>query len=193
MKSLKYPLGICAGIAPFNFPAMIPLWMFTTAITCGNTYIFKPSERVSGTSALLFDLLEQTGLPQGVVNMVNGNKDVVDFILDEPKVKAISFVGSSHVGEYIYKTGTANGKRVQSNLGAKNHVLIMQDANPEEVTNNLCGAAFGASGQRCMALSVAVFVGEAQNSIPMLLEKAKKMTVSAGKENPDVGPMISKE
>jgi malonate-semialdehyde dehydrogenase (acetylating)/methylmalonate-semialdehyde dehydrogenase len=193
LHSYRYPLGVCAGVAPFNFPAMIPLWMYTTAISCGNTYIMKPSERVSGTSMLLMDLLAQTGLPEGVVNIVHGDKVIVDQILDHSAIKAISFVGSSHVGEYIYKRGTQNGKRVQSNLGAKNHALVMPDANKEDVINSLTSAAFGASGQRCMALSVAVFVGESQVWIDEIIEKAKTLKISIGSENPDLGPLISKE
>ena len=191
IHSYKYPLGVCSGIAPFNFPAMIPLWMFTTAITCGNTYILKPSERVSGTVMALIELLEQTGIPDGVVNIVNGGKETVDYILEEDKIKAISFVGSSKVGEYIYKKGTSNGKRVQSNLGAKNHALIMPDAKEDEVVNALCSSAFGASGQRCMALSVAVIVGNADKIVNKIKTKAEAMTISAGINNPDIGPMIS--
>lgn len=128
--SYRVPLGVCAGIAPFNFPAMIPLWMFPVAITCGNTYIMKPSERVAGSSIFLQELLNKTGLPDGVVNIVNGGKEIVDGIIEHPDIKAISFVGSSNVGEYIYKNGCNNGKRVQSNMAAKNHALIMPDADP---------------------------------------------------------------
>lgn len=193
LHSYKYPLGVCAGVAPFNFPAMIPLWMYTTGITCGNTYILKPSERVSGTAMMLMELLEQTGLPAGVVNMVHGGKDIVDGILDHPKIKAVSFVGSSHVGEYLYKRGTQNGKRVQSNLGAKNHALIMPDANKDDVINSITSAGFGASGQRCMALSVAIFVGESQKWIEDVIEKAQTLKISIGTENPDLGPLISRE
>lgn len=191
--SYRYPLGVCAGIAPFNFPVMIPLWMFTMGATCGNTYIMKPSERVPGASMLLMQLLAETKLPDGVVNLVHGDKGAVDMILDEPAIKSVSFVGSSPVGEYIYKRGTQNGKRVQSNMGAKNHAVIMPDANKEDVINSLVSAAFGASGQRCMALSVAVFVGESKAWIPEIVEKAKTLKVSAGIENPDIGPLISKE
>lgn len=191
--SIRAPLGVCAGIAPFNFPAMIPLWMFPLAITCGNTFLLKPSERVAGTAVMLMQLLEETGLPGGVVNMVHGGREVVDGILEEERIKAVSFVGSSGVGEYIYEKGAQMGKRVQSNMGAKNHALIMPDADKENVVNSLVGACFGASGQRCMALSVAIFVGESQKFIPEFVEKAKSLKISIGTENPDLGPVISEE
>ncbi|MDG2682660.1 aldehyde dehydrogenase family protein, partial [Vibrio parahaemolyticus] len=154
------PLGVCAGITPFNFPAMIPLWMFPMAIACGNTFILKPSEQVPLTAMKLAELFEQAGAPKGVLQIVHGTKEQVDRILTDPVVRAISFVGSVPVGEYIYKTGTDNLKRVQSFAGAKNHMVIMPDANKQQVINNLVGASVGAAGQRCMAISVAVFVGE---------------------------------
>lgn len=191
--SYRYPLGVCAGIAPFNFPAMIPLWMFTLGITCGNTYIFKPSERVAGTSMLLMQLLADTKMPEGVVNMVHGDKQAVDWLLNSPDIKSVSFVGSSPIGEYIHQKGTHNGKRVQSNMGARNHAVIMPDANREDVINSLTSAAFGASGQRCMALSVAIFVGDSKQWISDIAQKAKGLTVSAGINNPDLGPLISRE
>lgn len=189
--SYRVPLGVCAGIAPFNFPVMIPLWMFPLAIGSGNTYVLKPSERVTGSSMALIELLEQTGIPEGVVNMVNGDKIAVDAILENELVKAVSFVGSSHVGEYIYKKGCEHGKRVQSNLGAKNHAIIMPDANKEDVLNSLLGSGFGATGQRCMALSVAVFVGESEQWVDELIERAKTLKVDDGLKNPDLGPLIS--
>lgn len=191
--SYRMPLGVCAGIAPFNFPAMIPLWMYPVAITCGNTYVMKPSERVTGASIALMDLLEQTGLPPGIVNLVHGTNTVVDGILSHPDIKAVSFVGSSKIGEYVYKEGCKHGKRVQSNLGAKNHAIIMPDANKDDVLNSLVGAGFGASGQRCMALPVAIFVGESQEWIDELVEKASKLKVDEGIKDPDLGPLISKE
>ena len=191
--SYRSPLGVCAGIAPFNFPAMIPLWMYPVAITCGNTYVLKPSERVTGASILLMDLLEQTGLPEGVVNMVNGTNQVVDGVLSHPDIKAVSFVGSSKVGEYVYKEGCRHGKRVQSNLGAKNHAIVMPDANKDDVLNALIGAGFGASGQRCMALPVAIFVGDSQQWIDELVQKAARLKVDEGSKDPDLGPLISKE
>ena len=144
--SYRTPLGITSGITPFNFPAMIPLWMFPLAISCGNTFILKPSERVTGAAAYLIELLQLTGLPKGVVNMVNGGKETVDMILQDQNIKAVSFVGSSKVGDYIFKEGTKNEKRVQSNQAAKNHALIMPDSSKESVVNQLVGAAFGAGG-----------------------------------------------
>lgn len=190
--SYRYPLGICSGVAPFNFPVMIPLWMFTIGITCGNTYIMKPSERVTGASMLLMQLLAETKLPPGVVNMVHGDRDVVDMVLNEPKIKSVSFVGSTHVGEYIYQKGTQSGKRVQSNMGAKNHAVVMPDANKEEVINCIVSAGFGASGQRCMALSTVILVGEAKNWLGDIAKKTQSLSISAGIENPDIGPVISR-
>lgn len=190
--SLISPLGVTAGIAPFNFPAMIPLWMFPVAITCGNTSIIKPSERVPGATMMLMELLNKAGCPPGVVNIIHGSHDAVNFICDNPAIKAVSFVGSDVAGKYIYERAGRNGKRVQSNMGAKNHGVIMSDANKENTLNQLAGAAFGAAGQRCMALSTAVFVGEAQKWIPDLVERAKKLKVNAGHlPGTDVGPVIS--
>uniref|UniRef100_A0A1I8PJ02 Probable methylmalonate-semialdehyde/malonate-semialdehyde dehydrogenase [acylating], mitochondrial n=1 Tax=Stomoxys calcitrans TaxID=35570 RepID=A0A1I8PJ02_STOCA len=190
--SLVLPLGVVAGIAPFNFPAMIPLWMFPVAITCGNTMLLKPSERVPGSTMMLMELLNEAGCPPGVVNVIHGQHDAVNFICDAPEIKAVSFVGSDQAGKYIYERAGKNGKRVQSNMGAKNHGVIMADANKENTLNQLAGAAFGAAGQRCMALSTAVFVGEAQKWIPDLVERAKKLKVNAGHvPGTDVGPVIS--
>ncbi|XP_076055032.1 putative methylmalonate-semialdehyde/malonate-semialdehyde dehydrogenase [acylating], mitochondrial [Oratosquilla oratoria] len=192
--SFRVPIGVCAGIAPFNFPAMIPLWMFPVAMVCGNTYVFKPSERVPGTAMLLAELLQEAGCPDGVVNIIHGQHDAVNFICDNPHIRAISFVGSDNAGRYIYERGSRNGKRVQSNMGAKNHGVIMPDANKESTLTQLVGAAFGAAGQRCMALSTAVFVGEAQNWIPELVERASKLKVHAGHvADADLGPVISPE
>ncbi|KAG7168655.1 Methylmalonate-semialdehyde dehydrogenase [acylating]-like, partial [Homarus americanus] len=165
--------GVCAGIAPFNFPAMIPLWMFPVALVCGNTYVFKPSERVPGATMMLTEMLMDAGCPKGVVNAIHGQHEAVNFICDHPDIRAISF------GRYIYEKGSLNGKRVQSNMGAKNHGVIMPDANKESTLTQLVGAAFGAAGQRCMALSTAVFVGEANNWLPELVEKSKKLRVNA--------------
>jgi malonate-semialdehyde dehydrogenase (acetylating)/methylmalonate-semialdehyde dehydrogenase len=147
LYSYREPLGVCAGIAPFNFPVMIPLWMYPVAATCGNTYIMKPSEQVAGASDLLIELLEKTGLPPGVVNLVHGSKKTVDRILDHKDIRAVSFVGGNQAGEYIYRRGTENGKRVQSNLGAKNHGVVLPDSNKEDALNQLVGASFGACGQ----------------------------------------------
>merc|ERR1712002_730901 len=190
--SYRIPLGVCAGIAPFNFPAMIPLWMFPVALVCGNTYVFKPSERVPGTSMLLIEMLQEAGCPNGVVNVIHGAHDTVNFICDNPDIRAISFVGSNSAGEYIYERGSKNGKRVQSNMGAKNHGVIMPDANKENTLNQLVGAAFGAAGQRCMALSTVIWVGEAKSWLPELAKRATKLKISAGHEaDADLGPVIS--
>ncbi|KAG7267820.1 hypothetical protein CRUP_003634 [Coryphaenoides rupestris] len=176
----RLPLGVCAGIAPFNFPAMIPLWMFPIGMACGNTYLMKPSERVPGCTMLLAKLLQDAGAPDGTLNIIHGQHDAVNFICDNPAIKAISFVGSNQAGEYIYQRGSQNGKRVQSNMGAKNHGVVMPDANKENTLNQLVGAAFGAAGQRCMALSTAILVGEARDWLPEL-------------PGADVGPLISPE
>lgn len=192
--SLTLPLGVTAGIAPFNFPAMIPLWMFPVAIACGNTSILKPSERVPGATMILMELLNKAGCPPGVVNVIHGTHDCVNFICDAPQIKAVSFVGSDQAGKYIYARAGRNGKRVQSNMGAKNHGVIMVDANKENTLNQLTGAAFGAAGQRCMALSTAIFVGEAQEWISDLVERAKKLKINAGHiPGTDIGPVISPE
>ncbi|OWF38254.1 probable methylmalonate-semialdehyde dehydrogenase [acylating], mitochondrial [Mizuhopecten yessoensis] len=192
--TFRTPLGVVAGITPFNFPAMIPLWMFPMALTCGNTVIMKPSERDPGACMMLVEMAQEAGVPAGVVNVIHGRHDSVNFICDNPDIKAISFVGSDQAGSYIYERGSINGKRVQSNMGAKNHGVILPDANKENTLNQLVGAAFGAAGQRCMALSTAIFVGEAKEWIPEFIEKAKKLKVNAGHEpNADLGPLISPE
>lgn len=186
------PLGVTAGITPFNFPAMIPLWMFPVAITCGNTSIIKPSERDPGATMMLMEMLNEAGCPPGVVNVIHGAHDSVNFICDHPDIKAVSFVGSDQAGKYIYERAGKNGKRVQSNMGAKNHGVILDDANKEHTLNQLAGAAFGAAGQRCMALSTAVFVGEAAEWIPELVSRAQALKVNAGHiAGTDVGPVIS--
>ena len=173
---------------------MIPLWMFPLALVCGNTYVLKPSERDPGAAMILMEMLEECGIPPGVVNVIHGQHQAVDFVCDNPKIKAISFVGSDTAGKYIYERGSRNGKRIQSNMGAKNHGVIMPDANKEHALNQLAGAAFGAAGQRCMALSTAVFVGESKEWINDLVEKAKKLKVNAGHvPNTDLGPVISPE
>lgn len=190
--SYTLPLGVTAGITPFNFPAMIPLWMFPVAITTGNTMVIKPSERDPGATMMLMEMLNEAGCPPGVVNIIHGAHDAVNFICDNPDIKAVSFVGSDQAGKYIYERAGKNGKRVQSNMGAKNHGIIMADANKEHTLNQLAGAAFGAAGQRCMALSTAVFVGEARKWIPELVERAKKLKVNGGSvPGTDVGPVIS--
>jgi malonate-semialdehyde dehydrogenase (acetylating)/methylmalonate-semialdehyde dehydrogenase len=173
---------------------MIPLWMFPLMIATGNTAVIKPSERDPGALMMLAELANEAGVPPGVLNVVHGGKDTVDFICDTPAVKAISFVGSDRIGKYIHERGSKNGKRVQSNMGAKNHGVIMADANKNATLNSLVGAAFGAAGQRCMALSTAIFVGEAKDWIPELIERAKKLKVSCGKyADSDVGPLVTPE
>lgn len=190
--SYRLPLGVTAGITPFNFPAMIPLWMFPVAIACGNTSVIKPSERDPGACMMLMEMLNEAGCPPGVVNVIHGAHEAVNFICDHPDIKAISFVGSDQAGKYIYEQGSRNGKRVQSNMGAKNHGVVMPDANKENTLNQLVGAAFGAAGQRCMALSTAVFVGEAQKWLPDLVARAKALKVNAGHvSGTDFGPVIS--
>jgi malonate-semialdehyde dehydrogenase (acetylating)/methylmalonate-semialdehyde dehydrogenase len=189
--SVLQPLGVCAGITPFNFPAMIPLWMFPMAIATGNTFILKPSEQDPLVTMRLAELALQAGIPAGVLNVVHGGEQVVNAICDHPDIKAISFVGSSKVGTHVYNRASLNGKRVQCMMGAKNHAIVLGDANKEQTLNALAGAAFGAAGQRCMALSVAILVGEARNWIPDLVAKAKSLSVGAGKDNPDLGPLVS--
>ena len=192
--TIREPLGVVAGIAPFNFPAMIPLWMFPLATACGNTVVLKPSERDPGATMLLAEMAQEAGLPKGVLNIVHGGVPTVNFMCDDPHVKAISFVGSDHAGKYIYNRGSANGKRVQANLGAKNHGILMPDANKNHSLNQLVGAAFGAAGQRCMALSTAVFVGKTKEWLPELVERARQLKTTSGFEkDADLGPMISPE
>jgi len=194
MDTLSYrvPLGVCAGVCPFNFPAMIPLWMFPMALVCGNTFIMKPSEQDPGAAMLLSQMAVDSGVPAGVLNVIHGTKPAVDFICTDPVIRAISFVGSDFVGQYIYEKGSQNGKRVQSNMGAKNHGVVLSDANKETSLNQLVGAAFGAAGQRCMALSTAVFVGDAQDWIPELVARAEKLVVAPGdQQGSDIGPVIS--
>jgi malonate-semialdehyde dehydrogenase (acetylating) / methylmalonate-semialdehyde dehydrogenase len=191
--TLRQPIGVCAGITPFNFPAMIPLWMFPMAIVCGNTFVLKPSEQDPLSTMELVELALEAGVPAGVLNVVHGGKDVVDAICTHPDIKAISFVGSTAVGTHVYNLASQHGKRVQSMMGAKNHAVVLPDANKEQTLNALAGAGFGAAGQRCMATSVAVFVGASKDWIPELVERAKTLKVNAGIEpNTDVGPVVSK-
>ncbi|AXE31545.1 methylmalonate-semialdehyde dehydrogenase (CoA acylating) [Chromobacterium phragmitis] len=190
--TVQQPLGVCAGITPFNFPAMIPLWMFPMAIATGNTFVLKPSEQDPMVTMRLVELALQAGIPKGVLNVVHGAADVVNAICDHPDIKAVSFVGSTKVGTHVYQRATLSGKRAQCMMGAKNHAIVLPDANKEQALNQLTGAAFGAAGQRCMALTVAVLVGEAQSWIPDLAAKAKGLKVGAGKDNLDLGPLISR-
>ncbi|CAI2341071.1 unnamed protein product [Caenorhabditis sp. 36 PRJEB53466] len=192
--SYRVPLGVTAGICPFNFPAMIPLWMFPVALATGNTMVIKPSEQDPGAAQLLVELAKEAGVPDGCVNIIHGQHSAVNFICDNPDIKAISFVGGDAAGRHIYERGAKNGKRVQSNMGAKNHGVIMADANKEQTLNQLTAAAFGAAGQRCMALTTAVLVGDARAWLPELVEKAKNLKVNAGwKPDTDIGPLISKQ
>jgi malonate-semialdehyde dehydrogenase (acetylating) / methylmalonate-semialdehyde dehydrogenase len=192
--TIKQPLGVTAGICPFNFPAMIPLWMFPMAIACGNTSIIKPSEKDPTAMMILAELAVKAGFPKGVLNVVHGAKPTVEFFCDNKHIKAISFVGGDTAGKFIHSRGSANGKRVQANLGAKNHGVILPDANKNLTLNQLVGAAFGAAGQRCMALSTAVFVGSSNEWIPEFVERAKDLKVSSGFEKTaDLGPLISPE
>lgn len=171
---------------------MIPLWSIPMAAVTGNTLVLKPSERDPGAAMIIAELCQQAGLPDGVLNVVHGGVPTVNAICDHPDIKAISFVGGDRAGKHIYNRGTQNGKRVQANLGAKNHGIIMPDANKNLALNSLVGAAFGAAGQRCMALSLAVLVGEAQNWLPELIERSSKLTVSGGfEQGADLGPVIS--
>ncbi len=191
---IRQPIGVCAGITPFNFPAMIPLWMFPMAIVCGNTFVMKPSEQDPMTPMLLAELALEAGVPPGVLNVVHGGKESVDTLCTHPDIKAVSFVGSTHVGEHVYKLSSEHGKRAQCMMGAKNHAVIMPDANKEQSLNALVGAGFGAAGQRCMATSVAVMVGEANKWIPDIVEKARTLKVNGGTEKgADLGPVISKQ
>ncbi len=190
------PLGVVAGITPFNFPAMVPLWMYPMAIACGNTFVLKPSERDPSSTLFIAELLQQAGLPEGVMNVVNGDKVAVDVLLSDKRVQAVSFVGSTAIAEYIYTTATANGKRCQALGGAKNHAIVMPDADIDNAVNQLLGAAFGSSGERCMALSVAVAVGD--KTADTLIEKMKagmaplKVGAAADSSN-DFGPLITRE
>lgn len=195
-EAVRQPLGVCAGITPFNFPAMVPLWMYPLAIACGNTFVLKPSEKVPLTAIKIAQLLEKAGLPKGVLNVVHGGREVVDALLTHPKVRAISFVGSTPVARYIYETGTGHGKRVQSNGGAKNYVVLMPDADVENSTRGVIEAAFGCAGERCMAGSTAVVVGGAEKSVlPMLVEATRRIRVGPTDRDaqPDMGAVITRQ
>jgi malonate-semialdehyde dehydrogenase (acetylating)/methylmalonate-semialdehyde dehydrogenase len=186
------PLGVCVGITPFNFPAMIPLWMFPMAIACGNTFVLKPSEQDPLTPIRLAELFIEAGAPKGILNIVHGGKEQVDMLLNHPTVKAVSFVGSVPVGQYIYRTATSNMKRAQCFAGAKNHTVIMPDANKENVLNNMVGASVGAAGQRCMAISVAVFVGDSKDWIEELAERIGNVKPGLWNDKEaGFGPLIS--
>lgn len=190
------PLGVVAGITPFNFPAMVPLWMFPMAIVAGNTFVLKPSEKNPSSAMILSELLHEAGLPKGVFNVVNGDKESVDTLLTDPRVEAVSFVGSTPIAEYVYSTGTKHGKRVQALGGAKNHAIVMPDADIENAANALTGAAYGSSGERCMAISVAVCVGDetASKLIELMKGPISAMKVGPGTDaENEMGPLISQQ
>ena len=193
--SVRQPLGVCAGITPFNFPAMVPMWMFPIAIACGNTFILKPSEKVPSCSMMLADLLTKAGLPKGVLNVVNGGKEVVDTLIESKSVNAISFVGSTPVAKYIYENSAKHEKRVQALGGAKNHCVVMPDADLNQAINGLMGAAYGSAGERCMAQSVAVAVGGvADKLVDGLKKKVEELKIGPGTDkNIEMGPLITKE
>jgi malonate-semialdehyde dehydrogenase (acetylating)/methylmalonate-semialdehyde dehydrogenase len=191
--SLRQPLGVCAGITPFNFPCMVPMWMFPVALACGNTFILKPSERDPSPSLLLADLLKQAGLPDGVFNVVQGDKAAVDALLTHPDVAAVSFVGSTPIAEYIQNTGTAHGKRVQALGGAKNHMVVMPDADLDQAVDALIGSAYGSAGERCMAISVCVAVGRiADELVARLAQRAKQLKIGDGMDPAsEMGPLVT--
>jgi malonate-semialdehyde dehydrogenase (acetylating)/methylmalonate-semialdehyde dehydrogenase len=193
--TLRQPVGVCAGITPFNFPVMVPLWMFPMAIACGNTFILKPSEKVPSASVRMAELFREAGLPDGVLNVVHGDKVAVDSILNHPGVHAVSFVGSTPIAKYIYETCAKTGKRVQALGGAKNHAVVLPDADLEFTADALIGAAYGSAGERCMAISAVVAVGAAGDPLVRLLEKkAKAIKVGPGdKEGVDMGPLVTRE
>ncbi len=195
-EALRQPLGVCVGITPFNFPAMVPLWMYPIAIACGNTFVLKPSEKVPLTAIKIARLFEKAGLPKGVLNIVHGGREVVDALLTHPKVKAISFVGSTPVARHVFEVGTKHGKRVQSNGGAKNYVILMPDADVENSTRGVIEAAFGCAGERCMAGSTAVVVGAAEKHVlPTLVEATRRIKVGPTDRpaQPDMGPVITRQ
>ncbi|WP_419906384.1 CoA-acylating methylmalonate-semialdehyde dehydrogenase, partial [Hoeflea sp.] len=194
--TVRQPVGVVAGITPFNFPAMVPLWMYPVAIACGNTFVLKPSEKNPTVVLRIAELLAEAGLPGGVFNVVNGDKEAVDALLDNPKIEAVSFVGSTPIGHYIYSRGTANGKRVQALCGAKNHLVVMPDADMDQVTDALIGSAFGSAGERCMAISVAVPVGEgtADRLVEALEPRVRALKVAPYTDpTSELGPVISKQ
>ena len=196
MYSMRQPLGVVAGITPFNFPAMIPLWKFAPAIACGNAFILKPSERDPGVPMRLAELMIEAGLPEGVLNVVNGDKEAVDAILTDPRIMAVGFVGSSAIAEYIYATGCAHGKRVQCFGGAKNHMIVMPDADMDQTVDALIGAGYGSAGERCMAISVAVPVGEktADALVERLIPRVESLKIGPSTDpDADFGPVVTSQ
>ncbi len=195
VSSVLQPLGVVAGISPFNFPAMVPLWMFPNAIVCGNTFVLKPSEKDPSASVLLAELLTEAGLPDGVFNVVHGDREAVDALLVNPSVQAVSFVGSTPIARYIYETGTANGKRVQALGGAKNHMVVLPDADLDMAADAAVSAAFGSAGERCMAISVIVAVGDvADPLVAAIAERAKAIRIGPGADPAsEMGPLVTRE
>ena len=194
--SLRQPLGVCVGITPFNFPVMVPLWMMANALACGNSFILKPSERDPSASLLLFELVERAGFPKGVFSVVQGDKEAVDALLEHEDVKAISFVGSTPIAEYVYKTGCAHGKRVQALGGAKNHMVVLPDADLEKVCDALIGSAYGAAGERCMAISVAMPVGDevADALVKKLSARVRQIRIAPATDaKAEMGPLVTKQ
>jgi malonate-semialdehyde dehydrogenase (acetylating)/methylmalonate-semialdehyde dehydrogenase len=193
--SFREPLGVCAGITPFNFPAMVPMWMFPVAIACGNTFVLKPSERDPSASLLLARLWAEAGLPDGVFNVVHGDKEAVDALLVHPDVAAVSFVGSTPIAKYIHEQATAHGKRVQALGGAKNHAIVLPDADLDFAANHLVSAAFGSAGERCMAISATVTVGEAGDALVEAVNaKARDIVVGSGRDaRSEMGPVVTPE
>jgi malonate-semialdehyde dehydrogenase (acetylating)/methylmalonate-semialdehyde dehydrogenase len=193
--SQRQPVGVCAGITPFNFPAMVPMWMFPVAIACGNTFVLKPSEKDPSCPLRVAQLLQEAGLPDGVFNVVNGDREAVDTLLTDPRVAAVSFVGSTPVAEYIYRTASTHGKRVQALGGAKNHMVVMPDADTENAASALIGAAYGSAGERCMAISVAVAVGDAADPLVAALQRQlRQLQVGSGlDEGVEMGPLVTRE
>ncbi len=195
MYSMRKPLGVCAGITPFNFPAMVPMWMFAVSIACGNSFILKPSEKDPSVPLRLGELMLEAGAPDGVLNVVNGDKEAVDTILNDPRIQAVSFVGSTPIARYIYATATANGKRCQAMGGAKNHMIIMPDADLDQVTDALIGSAYGSAGERCMAISVAIGVGGVgEEVIKMLKPRVEALTIGPSLDTEsEMGPLVTSE
>ncbi|ARP94166.1 CoA-acylating methylmalonate-semialdehyde dehydrogenase [Bordetella genomosp. 13] len=193
--TMRQPLGVVAGVTPFNFPCMVPCWMFPVALACGNTFVLKPSERDPSAGLFMARLLTEAGLPGGVFNVVNGDKEAVDALLHHPDVEALSFVGSTPIAQYIYETGARNGKRVQALGGAKNHMVVMPDADLDQVVDGLIGAAYGSAGERCMAISVAVLVGEAADRVmPKLADRASSLVIKNGMElDAEMGPIVTRQ
>ncbi len=193
--SIRQPVGVCAGITPFNFPVMVPMWMFPVALACGNTFILKPSERDPSPSLRMAELLAEAGLPDGVFNVLHGDREVVDALLTDPRVAAISFVGSTPIARHIYATGAAHGKRVQALGGAKNHLVVMPDADLDQAVEALIGSAYGSAGERCMAISIAVAVGDiADRLVARLAERARTLKVGPGTTPAvEMGPLVTRE